>query len=902
MTNWKRLASRPRSRPEDLRRNYQAQIRDPLWFLARQWQLGEFEGDDAASPYWVSFKAQFAKIESIRANHRPPESYKAALDPLVKKIEGESVLRDNYRFKVKIGRKFEKLLSSNITGEEERIPIMEAYRTAFKIPAIPKVKRVKTMTALRGDFSARLDRGDLPYPIYSVLENETELNEDLLVERTGPEILQWKVLDPVNKHAFVIERDPRFDTEFIIYRAVLQDLKTYRFLKLFSKRAIDGIALMRAISREEENLIDQIGRRAQLSETNRALLVVLHKELTDWAAGTYGNLPPEEDKSDFWVPEQLEYQGQLLTRLPSDNREPIALEIHPGLRGELDWYSMDQKMSDHDESSDPPEIIELNMYPTRVSFRGMPNKRWWQFENGLVDFGNIGIEEFQLDKIAFTGFLTEFSNDWYVVPFTQKAGTLCKVEHLIVHDVFGGKTLVERADREERDPWTLFSNTILDGQNEKTGDYFFLPPAASSFILDSDPIEEVRFLRDEMANMVWGVEHLTENGLGDPWLGYERAVAGKLDALQNDHSTAELKYFLSRNAPENWIPFLPVQISGQRKETVLKKGAMLSDVVDVFGDRLKILASSKLLNPNGAGKSFRLREEEVPRTGVKASRIIRRSRWINGSAHLWIGQTIGLGRGEGWSGLAFDVVKNTSASSSDKEPSSPPPPFLRILDDFKKPINSQHFVCNTKPTPADKPPLTFPLQLEGGIEKANRICWIDYHEDISSNLLMDSGNPLIIDRQIHFACGSYGEAGEIARATVDFIQCNSNSCDLYFHSEGKVSIHQLGIRYGLPSGEYFDLRRYKGVRLKVKENNREFYITFSTFDHNGQWTSAPDGIPITVPPSLSPQNVEILLNDLVLRSPGTPNNSQLNRIFAISILLQGKGDDNHFVFEKIEFF
>ena len=27
-----------------------ARIHDPLWFLSRQWQLGEFQGDDAGSP------------------------------------------------------------------------------------------------------------------------------------------------------------------------------------------------------------------------------------------------------------------------------------------------------------------------------------------------------------------------------------------------------------------------------------------------------------------------------------------------------------------------------------------------------------------------------------------------------------------------------------------------------------------------------------------------------------------------------------------------------------------------------------------------------------------------------------------------------------------------------------
>src|SRR5580693_7296386 len=32
----------------------QARVRDPLWFLTRQWQLGEFQGANAGSPAFVA--------------------------------------------------------------------------------------------------------------------------------------------------------------------------------------------------------------------------------------------------------------------------------------------------------------------------------------------------------------------------------------------------------------------------------------------------------------------------------------------------------------------------------------------------------------------------------------------------------------------------------------------------------------------------------------------------------------------------------------------------------------------------------------------------------------------------------------------------------------------------------
>ena len=45
---WNRLEGRPRTIEFD--RALRAEVRDALWMLTRQWQLGEFRGEDAGSP------------------------------------------------------------------------------------------------------------------------------------------------------------------------------------------------------------------------------------------------------------------------------------------------------------------------------------------------------------------------------------------------------------------------------------------------------------------------------------------------------------------------------------------------------------------------------------------------------------------------------------------------------------------------------------------------------------------------------------------------------------------------------------------------------------------------------------------------------------------------------------
>ncbi|MFJ7589002.1 hypothetical protein ACIQZO_16780 [Streptomyces sp. NPDC097617] len=45
---WNRLEGRPRT--TDFDRALRVEVRDPLWMLTRQWQLGEFRGEDCGSP------------------------------------------------------------------------------------------------------------------------------------------------------------------------------------------------------------------------------------------------------------------------------------------------------------------------------------------------------------------------------------------------------------------------------------------------------------------------------------------------------------------------------------------------------------------------------------------------------------------------------------------------------------------------------------------------------------------------------------------------------------------------------------------------------------------------------------------------------------------------------------
>jgi hypothetical protein len=61
----------PRPADTDLQEGIAAVIHDPLWFLARQWRMGEFQGENASSPVWIEYTLRSARIEHSDSRFDP---------------------------------------------------------------------------------------------------------------------------------------------------------------------------------------------------------------------------------------------------------------------------------------------------------------------------------------------------------------------------------------------------------------------------------------------------------------------------------------------------------------------------------------------------------------------------------------------------------------------------------------------------------------------------------------------------------------------------------------------------------------------------------------------------------------------------------------------------------------
>src|SRR6476469_11144466 len=64
ITMWNRVEGRPRTQSFD--RALQAEVRDALWLLTKQWQMGEFRGSDAGSPVFAKLLVEKTSLTKYK--------------------------------------------------------------------------------------------------------------------------------------------------------------------------------------------------------------------------------------------------------------------------------------------------------------------------------------------------------------------------------------------------------------------------------------------------------------------------------------------------------------------------------------------------------------------------------------------------------------------------------------------------------------------------------------------------------------------------------------------------------------------------------------------------------------------------------------------------------------------
>lgn len=569
ITTWTRLEPQPRE--GSMQRSLQAQVRDPLWFLARQWQMGEFLGDDAGSPVQATLGVEQRNITTYRPGL--DDSKTAAIDPTLPieaHVERESVsLR--LRGSVQLGLYFEALVAQEGIGSADSV--IAAFRKAFPISNAP------------------------PDPTYS-------------------------------------------------------DSDCLRFRSIAAGRVTDGEALYQSV-----NAIAS-GQPPPIPLPPEAGNEGMPKVLADFTAYRK-SLFSEPSQDTAWQSQRLDYGFALGSPLPNDNLLLNASDF-PG--GHLDWYSFDLATAQANQASSANSAtvtpVTFTFLPNHVIFRGMPDPRWWNFEDAVTDFGQLDADHVDLAKLLVMEFALVYGNDWFSVPVPTPIGTIERVTTLVVTDTFGVRTLIRPSEQTQINsgerPWSMFK---LSGQDRRSD---FIAMAPTLGVADeSEPLEEVLFLRDDMAAMAWAVEHQLQGDLDAPLDAYELYLRRiKADPPPPPpKATAggpKVYYTLETSVPDNWIPMVPVR--SPQNELFLRRGTM---EIATSGGFVFLKAHALILEPQ---HPFFVADRVVSRAGVLVDRYFRRTRSADGSTFAWMARRSQQGKGPGWSGLRFDIVRDMAQS------------------------------------------------------------------------------------------------------------------------------------------------------------------------------------------------------------------------------------------------
>lgn len=562
MPVWNRLESKPRG--EDMSRSLKAEVRDPLWMLSRQWQLGEFIGDDAGSTAFTNLSYECTAVGTEKEM------------PLEVIVEKQKLFNDNdvadrsFDIRIQMANYWLRLLTKSLSRFKSNFISNAKY-------ALPNI---------------------------------------------------------------------------VTFSGSLEDKQN---ISLYTGRSFDGYKFYLDVKRFDN-----------FTGPEKTELQALFTIFNDWYARAY--VQPIDASPSHWAEQNLEYRYSIsATTSGSNNTAPFnekSLSVEGYNGGRLDWCdfklastkivpgtpTIKNKIERREYGHNDPNMRKL--MPAPVQFDGMPESRYWAFEDGGTNFAAISVDKLDLAKMAIIEFAMIYSNDWAIIPIKALAGSLIDVKILSVVDTFGKTTAIQpinTATSETWKKWSYFSLDPLSKEATKKSDSSLYFPAVIHKSLESKPLEEVSFVRDEMANLVWAIESIIPSAMGEGRDGSQKnkeIVKSKGEIL---------KYQPMTQVPLNWIPF--AAMVNDKNKSVLRRGKMLDEQNNAIYPtnsiiRVGLTAKNKVNNP------YDIPDYEIGREGVIVRKHFQQTRWVNGEVYTWVAMRKEIGGDGGWSGLAFDQLVN----------------------------------------------------------------------------------------------------------------------------------------------------------------------------------------------------------------------------------------------------
>jgi hypothetical protein len=465
---------------------------------------------------------------------------------------------------------------------------------------------------------------------------------------------------------------------------------------LFDQRTVDAVAL----AADLKSLFDATGALTALPATlvvDAAEVDAAKIRLAQWFAWFASLVYEGEPTNPAWQRNRMEYAFAL-------KAGNLALKADEYTDGHLDWD--DFRISAEVPDAQPFEQIfaVATRHPSPVIYPGMPAERYWEFEDGNVNFAGAEAGITDLVRMSVTEFALTFGNDWFVVPVRLPVGWLYQVATFQITDSFGIVAQAGPIQNPNGTRWTLYELTADANLRGRVQHAMLLPDSVDG-VQEGAILEETLLARDEMANLAWAIEKKVQGVSGEP---LDRDLEAKALAFQQQihfdtaPDSPQLVYRLATPVPANWTPLLPVRDpalnlvdplsirlarAGMKRFYPEASVAVLGAVDPDYQDFLALLEAQTsfvtrlpiddnlrayVFYPRGwllrrdprepmqDDDTLLIEEEEVPRIGAHLKRKFQYARSSDGKSWLWIGRSKVAGRGEASSNLRFDVAVKTT--------------------------------------------------------------------------------------------------------------------------------------------------------------------------------------------------------------------------------------------------
>lgn len=598
LITWNRLEGRPRQ--EDFERNLQAEIHDPLWMLCRQWQLGEFQGEDAGSAIKAKVQVSTAKINRYAGRSNQAVGYDDSL-PLETKVEHEMIPFD-LMTRAQVGRHWFKLLS-DISDLADVDALKKNYLTKFG---------------------------------FTDFVNNTEEDNQLRSNRQAWqtfELLKGRVVDGEKLYA-VIHFDVTAHMNWLVEIEISDGSSDFQKI-LKAAKALD-------------NWFSQV--YSQPNESDDSAWSDAYLEYQFACSAPADN---QGENQTVMVAEKYHHGHLDWYSVDIDTRRNARLTDRP------DASISDTRLELEEPITFIPNTIEFAGMPSvrwwefedsKTNFGNINPNTTDLATLVLADFGLVYGNDWSLVPYALeVGSLSEVQGVIVEDVFGVRTLVRSASNNAESERMRWGMYYLSSTEGRQSDTRLFLPPSVGKIQESK--------PVEKVILMRDEMANMVWAIEDVIPSRLSGGTNGYEASTDlENYLLSQAEPSLNSDEIATD---AEINYKLGTSVPENWIPFIPVHKPGSNREIRLQRASMKRDIpnvlnVDPVEPRGDILRPGLNEEPK---QPFFIHNEEVLKVGTQVSRTYQRARWWNGNVYTWLGRRKQSGKGQGSSGLEFDRIQ-----------------------------------------------------------------------------------------------------------------------------------------------------------------------------------------------------------------------------------------------------